>query len=123
LWLYLAVTAVGGQIHYDPCPTTYYRIHRGNVIGSNTSLSSRLFRLRMLLAGRFRSWSDLNIASLECVRPQMLPENRAIFDAFCESRNRRTPIGRMTGIMKSGVYRQTTTGNLGLAFAALTKKI
>ena len=52
----------------------------------------------------------------------MTPENRALFDLFCESRKRGF-IGRLIGFLSAGAYRQTLLGNLGLILAIWAKKI
>jgi glycosyltransferase involved in cell wall biosynthesis len=121
-WLYLLVTAHGGRIFYDPRPSVRYRVHSENVIGSYDVWSKRLHRLRMLAAGRFQYWNDLNIAALEPFRPQMPPENRRSFELFCDARKRRL-FGRLKGFHKAGIYRQTTLGNLGLVLAICTKRL
>jgi hypothetical protein len=59
---------------------------------------------------------------LEPFRPHMTPENRALFDLFCESRKRGF-IGRQIGFLKSGVYRQTFLDDLGLVVAVWARKI
>ncbi|HEY2535248.1 MAG TPA: glycosyltransferase family 2 protein [Xanthobacteraceae bacterium] len=121
-WTYLLTAAAGGEIHYDPVPSIGYRVHPKNVVGSNVGWVNRARRLKMLARGRFQHWTELNIAALKQFRPQMTPENRAIFDLFCESRKRGF-LGRQTGFLKAGVYRQTLLGNLGLMLAVWTKKI
>jgi hypothetical protein len=79
-------------------------------------------RLRMVALGRFREWIDHNIAALKPLRSRMTPENQAVFDLFCEARNRPF-ISRQVGLLKSGIYRQTTLGNAGLIVASLLKKL
>ncbi len=50
------------------------------------------------------------------------PGNRKLLAAFAEAR-RRGPLGRLWGLSRAGVYRQTNKGNLGLWLAALLGKI
>ncbi len=121
-WTYLVTTAVGGQIHYDPTPLVRYRVHPENVMGSNAGLLNHAGRLRMVVRGRFRHWIELNITALKPLRGRMTPQNRAVFDLFCESRDRPF-IGRQIGFLKTGIYRQTPLGNLGLIAASWLKKI
>jgi hypothetical protein len=52
----------------------------------------------------------------------MTAENRDLFDLFCAARQR-SFIGRQIGFLKTGVYRQTLLGNLGLMLAISTRKI
>ena len=60
---------------------------------------------------------------LEIVRADMPRENRDVLASFSESRNRRSAVGRVLGVIRSGVYRQTIMGNIGLLLAALTDRI
>lgn len=121
-WLYLVTAACGGQILYDPHPTIRYRQHGRNLIGSNVSLHARIKRAGMLLRGCHRAWSDMHIAALRPLRPFMLPENRKIYKEFCRAREAGI-VRRIAGFQRTGVYRQTTMGNIGLIVAALSRKI
>jgi glycosyltransferase involved in cell wall biosynthesis len=121
-WTYLVTTAVGGQVHYEPTPLVKYRVHPGNIMGSNAGVANHAHRLHMVARGRFREWIDHNIAALKPLRGRMTPENREVFDLFCEARDRPF-FGRQIGLLKSGIYRQTTLGNFGLVAASLLKKI
>lgn len=121
-WLYQVTSGCGGIVHYDPYPSVRYRQHAQNVIGSNTGFAARLRRLRMLGQGRFRHWSDLNVAALARVRPRMTAENRKIFDLFCSARQQPLP-QRAAMFAQAGVYRQTLYGNLGLAAAVVLRMV
>jgi glycosyltransferase involved in cell wall biosynthesis len=121
-WTYLVTTAVGGEVHYDPTPLVKYRVHPGNIMGSNAGLIDHARRLNMVARGRFRQWIDLNVAALKPLRGRMTPENRALFDLFCEARDRPF-FGRQIGLLKTGIYRQTPLGNAGMIVASLLKKL
>ena len=66
--------------------------------------------------------SYLNVAALKPLRGRMTPENQALFDLFCEARDR-SFFGRQIGFLKTGIYRQTPLGNVGLIVASLLKKL
>ncbi|HTV30974.1 MAG TPA: glycosyltransferase family 2 protein [Xanthobacteraceae bacterium] len=122
-WLvYTTITAVGGKILYDSMPTVSYRMHSGNVIGSNVAAGARVVRARLLWQGRFRKWADMNVAVLERIEGLMTDENRATFELFRRSR-KLSLLPRTYGLMRSGVYRQSLLGNMGLAVATLVGKI
>jgi glycosyltransferase involved in cell wall biosynthesis len=108
-WLFQVVSACGGHVHYDTFPSVRYRQHAENVIGANMGFAARLRRLRMLGQGRFRHWSDLNIAALARLRPRMSAENRQSFDLFCEARQRPL-LQRAAMFAQAGFYRQTLGG-------------
>jgi len=115
-------SACGGQVYYDAYPSVRYRQHAQNVIGSNMGFAARIRRLRMLRQGRFRHWSELNVAALTRIRPRMHAENQKIFDLFCKARQRPL-LQRAAMFAAAGVYRQTLLGNLGLAAAVVLNKI
>ena len=115
-------TGAGGEVRYDPLPSIRYRTHSHNVFGANVGWRSRINRLQMLKAGDFEHWSALNIAALERFRSCMTPENRSLYNLFCESRKGGF-FGRQLGFLQAGVYRQTLLGNMGLAVAMWTKRI
>jgi glycosyltransferase involved in cell wall biosynthesis len=121
-WLYQVTSACGGRVHYDAYPSVRYRQHSQNVIGSNMGLAARMRRLWMLRQGRFRHWSELNVAALARIRPRMNAENQQIFDLFCKARHRPL-LQRAAMFAEAGVYRQTLLGNLGLAAAVVLNKI
>jgi glycosyltransferase involved in cell wall biosynthesis len=121
-WLYQVTSACGGKVHYDVYPSVRYRQHGENVIGSNMGWAARIRRVHMLRKGRFRSWTDLNVAALERLRPRMTPENQQIFDLFRKARHRPL-LERAKMFVETGVRRQTLLGNLGLAAAVVLNKI
>jgi glycosyltransferase involved in cell wall biosynthesis len=121
-WIYLVTTAVGGRIYYDPLPTVAYRIHVGNLIGSNRTFGGYVRRLKMIWKGRFKTWGDLNILALEAIQDVMLEENKKTLEQFRRSRNLGL-LPRVCGLVRSRVYRQTTLGNIGLMFAAIFKRM
>jgi glycosyltransferase involved in cell wall biosynthesis len=121
-WLYQVTAACGGYVHYDAYPSVRYRQHAHNVIGANMSWTARMHRLHLLQKGRFRHWEDLIVAALTRLRPRMNAENRRIFDLFRKARHEPL-LRRATIFAQSGVYRQTTLGNLGLVAAVVLNKI
>ena len=121
-WVYLTNTAVGGKILYDNAPTVSYRMHGRNVIGSNDAAGAQMARARLLWQGRLRAWNDMNVAALERIENLMTEENRKTFELFRQSR-KRSLLPRAYGLMRSGIYRQSLLGDIGLAVATLTGRI
>jgi hypothetical protein len=52
----------------------------------------------------------------------MTEDNQATLELFCRAREK-TPFPRVLGILRSGIYRQTFFGNLGLIIATLVRKV
>jgi glycosyltransferase involved in cell wall biosynthesis len=121
-WAYILITGAGGVVFYDPYPGVRYRQHGRNLVGANAGLRARLHRIRLLPKGQFREWNTTNTQALQRVRNLLTPENQRIFDAFCRARNRWF-VPRVWGVTRSGVYRQTTMGNLQLIAATILKKL
>jgi glycosyltransferase involved in cell wall biosynthesis len=121
-WAYMLVTGCGGQVFYDVNPTVRYRQHKNNLVGANTSWGARIVRAKKLLKGRFRHWNDVNIRALQKMYGNLSPEARSILNAFDQAR-KSALILRLIRLCRSGVYRQTLQGNLGLAVAALLRKL
>ena len=121
-WAYLVVCGCGGRVFYDPKPTVRYRQHDSNLVGMNSSWPARFVRMRMLFQGRFRTLNDQHIQALNRLRSKITPENILILDQFIKARNS-SLLPRLIGLKKSGIYRQTLLGNLGLIAAAIFNKI
>ncbi len=121
-WVYLLVTACGGEVRYDSNSSLRYRQHEANLIGMNLGWNARLTRLNMLWQGNFKKWNDLNIVALERMRPYMTLENQEILDRFIKIR-KKFLFARIWGVWRLGIYRQTILDNLGLIVAILFKKI
>jgi glycosyltransferase involved in cell wall biosynthesis len=121
-WTYLLTTAAGGEVCYDPVPLIRYRVHPENVMGSNIGWLNHARRLKMLVRGHLANWTALHVAALKSFRPRMTPENRELFDLFCQARNQGL-LERQIGFYRVGIYRQTLLGNLGLMFAVWARKI
>jgi glycosyltransferase involved in cell wall biosynthesis len=121
-WAYMLVTGCGGVVHYDPYPTVRYRQHGNNQYGSNVTLRDHLTRARALLKGRFRGWVDSNVGALQGVRHLMTPENQQVLDEFVRAR-KRWLVPRLTGLRRTGIFRQTWVGNAGLLAAAIIHRL
>ncbi|WP_201258531.1 glycosyltransferase family 2 protein [Bordetella sp. H567] len=121
-WTYVAISAAGGRIVYDPEPYLMYRQHGGNLIGSNQGLSARLARIRLLMQGQLRHWIDANVAGIIRIAAELPLAHQRIFLEFNASRHGGV-VRRLVGLKRSGVYRQTFGGNIGLIVAAFFNKL
>lgn len=121
-WAYQLVSGAGGKIIYDDEPSVLYRQHMSNLIGSNSGWCARAKRLSALLRGQFKEWNDANIAALQGARHWLTPEARQSLDEF-EAARRSGLFGRVAALRSSGVYRQTSPGQIALWIANLLKKL
>ena len=121
-WAYLIVTASGGIVRYDPRPLVRYRQHAANLVGANVSWRARLSRLGRLFKGDFADWTDLNLEGLAVNRDLLTPDAAACVDLFANGR-RGSLFQRLGALRKSGVYRQTFPGTLGLYLAFVLGRI
>ena len=122
-WMYQLVTGAGGIVHYSPEPLVRYRQHGANLVGANTSWTARLGRLRRLLHGQFAEWSEMNLAGLERNRDLLTPDAIDTMELFARARGARNPFAAAAGLKRSGVYRQTPQGTLGLWAALVLRRM
>lgn len=121
-WTYLVVAGCGGAIFYDANPSIGYRQHGKNLIGSNASFTDRLTRLRKMMAGTFRTWNDANLHAMKPLQPYLSADSQQALALFAQARQSNL-FKRMILILRSGVYRQTLLGNLGLTAAAILQRL
>ncbi len=121
-WTYMVVTGCGGKVFYDSEPTLRYRQHDANLVGTNATWHARFKRISMLWQGRFRGWNDSNVAALRTLNHRLTPRSREMLERFACAREM-SLIPRLVNLKRSGIYRQTLLGNLGLAAAALFRKL
>ena len=121
-WSYIVAAGCGGKVFYDRHPSLRYRQHGGNQVGMNSTWPARCKRIRMLWAGLFRDWNDSNIACLCKLRHKLTPESCETLDCFASAR-KMSLVPRLIHLKRSGIYRQTLYGNLGLVVAAIFGKI
>lgn len=121
-WLYLVVSGCGGQVFYDTYPSLRYRQHNDNLIGINSDWAARLTRIRRRFRGHSRLWNNAHIEALNRIQDRLTPENITILSCFANSRDL-NPMARIIGLWRSGIYRQTLLGNLGLIAEAIFGKI
>lgn len=120
-WCYIFVTAIGGYCFYDEQCFVMYRQHQQNLVGGNTGWANKIRRLRMVLKGQFRSWSETHAKSLEETR-QLLPESsQEIFKQFQQLRyNSLAP--RLRALKQGKFYRQNFAQNIVLFAAVVLRK-
>lgn len=119
---YLIVAGAGGKVIYSETPHVRYRQHDGNLIGSNLGFQARINRARFALSGRYVGWNNLNMSALNACRDLLTPDAVAKLDHFSKARHGRLP-QRLIGLWRSGVYRQTTIGQLSLYLAGILGKL
>jgi glycosyltransferase involved in cell wall biosynthesis len=121
-WAYMIVSGCGGVILYDDVPSVRYRQHSANCVGANAGVFEKSKRIKQLLHGRFRFWMDQNLIALQAISHRFTSENVRALEKFGSARQSKF-LGRMLGIQRAGIYRQTFMGNVGLTVAALMRRI
>ena len=121
-WSYIAITAVGGHIYYDPTPSLNYRQHEDNLMGSNRGWQASIRRIQKLSNGQFRKWNEQHLIALSSIEHLLQPKNRETLTSFKIVRNHGL-FKRLWHFKQAKIYRQTHLGNLGLLTAAIMKKI
>lgn len=121
-WLYQLISGAGGTVIYDSQPGLLYRQHDRNQIGSNVSWSARLGRLRAMMRGQYRDWNVRNIAALSAVSDLLTPQNRAVLAEFAALSQMRG-LTALAQLRHSGLFRQSRSGDISLALAAMLGKL
>jgi hypothetical protein len=117
-WTYILVTGSGGLVHYDPMPSVRYRQHEQNIVGANQGALAMARRARMVAAGGWAKWTDLNLKALSSAVHLLTPENRRLVEELAMRRNG-SMVARVRALARLGLYRQTTYGQLTLHLAAI----
>jgi hypothetical protein len=99
-----------------------YRQHGANQVGANTSMRARCSRLKRMIRGQFREWSEENLAGLEANVDLLDCEAGQTLARFRKARKAAPPM-RVLHLARSGVYRQTLSGNVGLYLAILIGRL
>ncbi|MYN15050.1 glycosyltransferase [Pusillimonas sp. TS35] len=121
-WTYLAVTACGGTVHFDPEPGLRYRQHDNNLIGMTAGGPSLRARITKLFGTTLKRNTDVNLNALNTLAHRITPQNREILDYFIKAR--RSPLlSRLWGYRKARIYRLTTTDSIGMAIAAVLNRL
>lgn len=121
-WLYQVISGAGGVVLHDAEPVLLYRQHGQNLIGGNQGPMAKARRLAMVLAGTFRDWNGRNIAALSAAGDLLGPQARAELARFAALRQAGLA-GRLRGLARSGLYRQTRAGQAALWVSALLGRI
>jgi glycosyltransferase involved in cell wall biosynthesis len=121
-WTYQLVSGAGGYVHYDLQPKVRYRQHGSNLNGANSTIAARAQRIRLMFQGRFKTWTDRNVRALSRARHLLTPESRDLIDALVEVRAHTFPRNVIL-LSRSGIYRQTFLGTLGLIVATAFGKL
>ncbi|MBW6416194.1 glycosyltransferase family 2 protein [Celeribacter sp. PS-C1] len=121
-WAYLIVSALGGQIFYDPVPTLFYRQHDANLIGSNMGFRAQMRRVRGLFDGQYKRWNRTNITALRLAVDRVSPDIRARIDMF-EVLNQASGLSALRKLSALGLYRQTNLSQFALWLGAFLGRL
>jgi glycosyltransferase involved in cell wall biosynthesis len=114
---YLVATASGGEVCFDDEPCLLYRQHGGNVIGSNDGLTAQIRRLKPLFEGRFKQWTDANMAAVLDLGPTASEAAQELHQTFALLRVELLPWKRLCKWRRTAIRRQTASSNLTLGLA------
>lgn len=120
---YQVISAAGGVVLYDSRPSLKYRQHTQNLIGSNLGMGARAERIKLLFQGKWEYWTSLNLQALELLSSDISDKNKRTIGNFVKMRSVQWLPQRLWYFVRSGVYRQTFMGNVGLLIGVLMRKI
>ena len=121
-WLYQLISGAGGRVILDPEPQILYRQHGRNQIGANSTLGSKLHRIRAMLNGHYQHWNDLNISALEPNMDLLTPDSQDLLAQFI--RHRQAPLlARLRMLWQTGLRRKGPFNQASLWLAALLGRL
>lgn len=121
-WIYILISGAGGDIYYDPEPGMEYRQHDENLIGMNIGLRARLFRLKKIIQGQYRTWNAAHIYELDKISFLLTTENKRKL-TFFKLMHEKNIFFRIYYFLKLNLYRQKKIDTLAVFIAALLKKV
>lgn len=122
-WSYLLVSGAGGEVFYDPVPHIKYRQHNENLFGDNVRWQSRLLRIRRLFEGQFFRWNEQNLEGLNKCADLLCDDALGVLRDFESIRSEKSQFRSLRKLARSGMYRQSIYGNLGLKAGVLFNKL
>lgn len=120
-WCYLIVSGSGGVVIHDATPCLDYRQHGGNLIGLRRGWSALPERVARVWRGQHGGQLDRNLAALEGVKNRLTRRNAHRLNTYRRSRASGV-CGRMVGLRRAGVYRQTIMGTMAMYLATFFKR-
>lgn len=118
---YLATTALEGHVFFDEVPALLYRQHSANVIGSNEGFMAQLQRFKPIFQGRYKKWSELNLAAMQDIEALLPTSTRVSVKKFEEMRTSDSCGHRIIKFLQSGIRRQSLASNATLLMALIFK--
>jgi glycosyltransferase involved in cell wall biosynthesis len=119
-WAYIAVTAAGGHVIYDPVPSIAYRQHGGNTIGGGRRRTVANRIARTFSGANVRAF-DAHRAALARIANLITPENRRVLQHLARYREAPWP-SHVLHFRRAGLYRQSAASGVGLIAAALVRR-
>lgn len=116
-WATQMVLGAGGRILLDDRPTTLYRQHRAQAVGSGHGLLRALRAPSRLLGGAYARDARAQRAALRRSAHRLTPEARATLDAL-ESLPRLSPTARLGTARAAGLRRDRPMAQAGLLLLA-----
>lgn len=112
---YQAATACDGIVHFDPQPHLSYRQHGQNVIGANTGFRSQIDRIKPLMMGRYKYWTNQTMAAMQDLDAFISPMARKSIQQLLAIRAESNAFRRVWLWIRSDLRRQGVLANLALA--------
>jgi glycosyltransferase involved in cell wall biosynthesis len=122
-WVYLAITACGGEAYYDSEPSLNYRQHGKNYMGFRHNIFRRYLKtLERVLDNQFIKINTAQIAALNKIYDKLTPQAKITFDDYQRSL-RGNVFARLYYLYQSGVYRQEIPRTIAVYLAQLMRKL
>lgn len=122
-WLYLITTANGGSFHYDESPTVLYRQHENNAIGIKNMpfWKKHAWRFNRYMTGAVRQKTARCIAAMDNCNDHLTGDAQEVVRECKVIHSADSALSRIQALRRSGIYRSSRIGQVGLWIDSLFK--
>lgn len=117
-WIYIAVSASGGALYYDPKACMLYRQHETNMIGANRGLAAKLWRVKELFFGSYNVLIWQNVTALKTYPFLWTNESNKLITQ-CEALRAPSRLTRLKAWFSLGLYRQSVFEDIAMLIRIL----
>ncbi len=103
---YMVGAGCEGRLFYDEEPCVLYRQHDKNVIGVRTGWIEQWSRLRSVMGGRYKSWTQANLNGLQDINQTLGSDARQVLRLYESIRLERSAWARFLKARRLSIRRQ-----------------
>lgn len=121
--LYIITSGINEKIFYDDKSMIFYRQHDTNLVGSNDRINLKIYRLQLLIEGKFKIWTKKHLRIIDKNFYILTQKNKEIYLHFKKLRVDKIYLLKCLFKKDLKVYRQTLWGNIVMIIALFLELI